>query len=421
MGVISLNRVSLRFPALKERNFARFLAGQSVSMIGFWMQTIGMSWLVLKLTDSPLMLGTVTILQTAPMLLFSVFAGTVADRFNKRKLLFFTQGTMGALALILGILVATNTATLPLVMIFSLVIGCVNTLDVPARQCFVMELAGRDSLMNAISLNSTAFNLARFAGPGIAGLVIGAFGIAPCFIANALSFGGVLLALKTLDPGKLHIVAVTEIRPKQNPLRETLEGLVYVGRERTILFPIILMAAISTFVINYTIVVPLFAKNELGGDAALFGFLMASMGAGSFLAAFSLASSGRKKPNLYLLYGGAASMSVLLVVLGMVPSAAVAVPVLFISGFATISFTSSCNSHIQLNSHPDFRGRVMGVFVLVFGGVTPIGSFIVGYLCEHIGVRLSMALCGGAGFIASALVIALRFFDRTRQTQAVRQ
>jgi MFS family permease len=403
------------FPALGRRNFRIFWLGQMVSLIGTWMQNVGQSWLVLELTGSPAKLGIVSAVQFLPIMTLSLFAGPFVDRFPKRRTLLFTQSALMLLALALATLTATKVVQYWMVLVLAFLLGMVNLIDVPTRQSFVFELTGREAIMNGVSLNSAAFNAARIVGPAVAGLAIEAIGIAPCFFLNGLSFVAVIAALLRIDAP-----------PKAAPsggagglsgvLASAREGLSYIASRREIALPLSLMAVISTLVINYNIFVPNFARGALGRGASGYGFLMTSLGLGSLVAAFALALRGGKGPSRLQLYGGAAGMCVAVLACGLQRDYALTCVLLCLTGFCTISFAASTNASIQLASDDAHRGRVMSVFSLVFGGVTPIGALYAGMVTEAAGAAACMALSGASGLAAVvAMLLAARRKEARRK------
>lgn len=398
-------KVKDRFPALSFKNFRLFWAGQLISLIGTWMQNIGQAWLVLQLTDSAFKLGVVNALQFLPLTLFSLFAGPLVDRFPKRRILLCTQSSLMILALILATLTYLEAIRYWHILILAICLGLVNTLDMPARQSFVIELVGKKSLMNAIALNSVAFNLGRIVGPAVAGLMIGLLGMATCFYLNALSFCAVIIGLWLINvqndvPG----------REEKDIVREIREGLHYIRGKRMILFPLLLLAVISTFTMNFNVLIPAYAKESLGQDALGFGLLMTSMGIGSFLGALNLAANSKNGPSLKVLLGAALALSVLMAFLGFQRQYYFSCLIMLLIGFASMTFIASVNSTVQLNSENEMRGRVMSVYSWVFGGMTPLGSVFAGKISEAVGAHLSITICGLIGFLA--VVAVLRQFYR---------
>ncbi len=398
------------FPALTHRNFRLFFFGQCISLIGTWMQNIGQAWLVLQLTagqsDAPFKLGLVTALQFLPMMLFSLFAGTFVDRLPKRGVLVATQSALAVLAAALATLTLLGVVQYWHILVLALLLGFVNTLDMPTRQSFFVELVGKEDLMNAIGLNSTIFNLARILGPAVAGLLIALMGIAPCFYLNAASFlaviGGLLL-MRLPRTG----VPKGERRSLHDLWVEIREGLGYVRRSPAILYPLVLLAICSLFVMNYNVLVPIFATQNLHQEATGYGLLMTALGAGSFIGALRVTTNSRSGPRFTVLLGGAAGMCVLLGALGFVKSYALACVVLLGVGFCAISFTTLVNSKIQLTTDDRMRGRVMSLYSLVFGGVTPIGSLYAGKLTEISGAPGCMWASGAIGVVGTGIVLFL--------------
>ncbi len=396
-------RLKRYVPALYQRNFLLFWSGQGASLIGTWMQNVGQAWLVLQLTNSPLDLGIVSSVQFLPVLLLSVFAGPFVDRLPKRKVLLLTQGSLMALAFTLSLITYLHVVRYRDILALSLLLGLVNTLDVPTRQSFIVELTGRENLMNAISLNSTAFNLARIFGPAVAGLLIGAIGIAPCFLLNGFSFLAVIVSLLFIDAPDRR-PAGARIPIFRGVMASMGAGLRYVGDNARIAFPLLLMALLSIFVLNFNVVVPAFAKLSLGRDAAGYGLLMTSMGLGSFAAGVMLTLRSSGGPGAGRLVAGALGMSAFFAACGLARSYPLACLLLALSGFFTIVFTASCNAYVQTQSTDAMRGRVMSVYSLAFGGVTPIGSLYAGTLVALLGAGACMVVSGAVGILAAASI-----------------
>lgn len=396
-GNIDDNYILARFPALRHRDYRLFFLGQCISLIGTWMQTIGQSWLVLELTQSALKLSLVTTVQFLPLMLLSLFAGTLVDKFPKRLLLILTQSSLALLAAILASLTYFQVVQYWHVLVLAFLLGLINTLDVPARQSFFIELVGKADLMNAIGLNSSIFNLARIVGPAVAGVLIGIFGIAICFGLNALSYLAVISGLwmiRTASPAATKkAVSLTAL------LVDIRQGLSYIRSTKLIRQPLLLLAVISTFVMNYSVLIPVLAQKDLGQNAAGYGFLMTSMGIGSFVGAITIAVRSQAGPSLKYLLGGALGLSFFTLVLGLGKQYALVCATLLIIGFCFTVFTALVNSTVQLNSSDGFRGRVMSVFSLVFLGVTPIGSLIAGNIAEYSGVQNCLMISGIVGIL----------------------
>lgn len=391
------------FPALEQRNFRLFWLGQCVSVVGTWMQNVGQAWLVLELTGSAAKLSVVSAVQFVPMMFLALFAGPFIDRFPKRRTLILTQSALALLALALAVITATHIVQYWMILVLAFLLGMVQLVDNPTRQAYVIELAGRDALMNAVSLNSAAFNLARILGPAVAGLLIELIGIAPCFFLNALSFVAVIAALFAVDTPP--VVSERPVESVRDVLSSVREGLTYIGRRREIALPLALMAVVSLFVINYSVFVPTFAKINLGRSASGYGFLMTAMGIGSLAAALALAVRSGKGPNPVRLFGGAAGCGLAILLCGLQRNYVLSCVLLAVTGFCTISFSASTNATVQLASDNEHRGRVMSVYSLVFGGVTPIGALYAGALSEATSPAFCMVVSGAIGLAAALAAI----------------
>src|SRR5438105_7347671 len=295
------------FLALRHRNFRLFWSGQLISLTGTWMQTIGQAWLVLELTHSAWLLGVVGALQFLPVMLLALFGGVLADRLPKRTVLLFTQSSAMIQAFGLWILVATGSVQLWHVLVLAALLGLTNSLDMPTRQAFVVELVGREDLPNAVALNSSLFNLARIVGPGVGGLIIAWLGVAPLFLLNAISFIPVIIGLALIDlhglyARKEHIVGGKGASaPRQSTMQSLREGLAYVVNTPSIFLIITVIGIVSLFGINFNMVLPLFATNVLNVGAEGFGFISSAFGLGSLLSALLLSWSNRKPSIQYLL------------------------------------------------------------------------------------------------------------------------
>src|SRR6266852_11848 len=302
------------FLALRHRNFRLFWFGQLISLTGPWMQTIGQAWLVLELTHSAWLLGVVGALQFLPVMLFSLFGGVLADRLPKRKVLLFTQSFAMLQAAVLWILVATGHVQIWEVLVLASLLGLTNSIDMPTRQAFVVEMAGREDLPNAIALNSSLFNMARVVGPGLGGLIIALLGVAPLFLLNAISFIAVIIGLALIRMNELYALAKhstsrAEIS-KQSTLQSLREGLAYVARTPSVLLVIAVIGVISLFGINFNVVLPLFATAVLHSGPQGFGFISSAFGLGSLFSALWLAW-GNNRPSIKRLLIGSFAFCVL--------------------------------------------------------------------------------------------------------------
>ena len=382
--------IKLLFRSLRHRNFRYFFAGQLVSLIGTWMQNVGQAWLVLDLTHSSLKLGVVTALQFAPMLFLSFPAGVLIDYFPKRKIIIAAQASMMVLAFTLAVLDWTGVVRYWHIVILATLLGITNTIDMPARQSFIIEMVGREDLMNAIALNSSIFNAARAIGPAIAGLVIGAMGTAVCFFLNSFSYIAVIIGLTIMtfegQPSRLY--------RGRSMLHEMGEALRYIRNKPVIITTIVLVAVVGVFAANFTVLVPVFARQELHKDATGFGLLMSCFGMGALLGALSLALFSRRGPPPALLLGGGMGLSLTLIAIGFQNSYALTAVLLALSGWFLVTFFGLANTTVQLETEDRFRGRVMSIYTFTFGGLTPFGSLLSGWLAHIVKTPLTFALGG---------------------------
>jgi len=396
--------------AFAHRDFRLFFCGQGVSLIGTWMQSVAQSWLVLELTNSPFRLGLVGTLQFAPVLFLSFFAGALADRLPKRRLLIATQSLMCAQALVLAALVTRGHVQYWHVALMAAVYGLANTVDMPTRQAFIVEMVGRESLRSAIALNSTLFNGARVVGPALAGLVIARWGTGLAFFFNGVSFLAVIAALAMLHASG---------RPRPSSGRslrdEIAEGLTYALRTPRIAFVLSLVLCVSAFFFNYNTLVPLLARDILHQDAHGFGLLMTAVGGGAVAGAIALASLGTERPPATVLVGSAVALGVATILVAGVSRFGVAMALLTVMGFCGMVFMTGANTTVQLTVPDELRGRVMALHTLMFAGMTPFGAFLVGTVTEALGARAGF-LVTGAGGLVSVVAVSLwwRWYRRRR-------
>jgi MFS family permease len=388
------NILKKTFASLKYKNFRLFWIGQGISVIGTWMQTIGQAWLVLKLKNSPFLLGVIGAAQYTPILILSVFAGSIVDRFPKRQIIIITQITMMCLAFTFWILTATNVITYWQILLIALLLGLATSLDVPARQAFMIHLVGKDSLMNAIALNSTTFNLARLIGPAIAGILIARVGIASTFLFNGISFIPVIAGLFFID-----VDGYTGMSNHKNILEDAKEGLSYIKNNRLVFNVVMLMLIVSLFAINFNVVIPIYSKYVFHSSPEIFGFLMSSLGVGSIIGAIIVAFRSTHKPEPVFLVIGAIILSAFQMLIAFVSNFYLAVLVLFLIGFGSIIFTALTNTTIQLNTPDELKGRTMSIYSFVFMGITPIGNLLIGGIASIIGVKAAIFIGGMFGLL----------------------
>ncbi|GLV54718.1 MFS transporter [Dictyobacter sp. S3.2.2.5] len=387
------------FPALRQRNFRLFWFGQFISLIGTWMQTTGQAWLVLQLTHNDLALGTVGALQFLPVLLFTLFGGVIADRLPKRRVLLGTQTFACLLASTLFILYVTHTIQIWHIYILAFLLGINNSLDMPTRQAFVVEMVGRDALANAVALNSSVFNMAKIVGPGIAGLIIARFGEGPLFLGNAISFIPVLFSLILLDPTKLFAVQRKTSATPIGPLQSLNNGLKYVWKTPAIFLIIAVVSIVSLFGINFNVVEPLVGTELLHQGAQGFGLISSSFGVGALIGALSIAT-GNKVPSFKKMLTRAAMFCLGLALVGLSHNYLLSLGLAMFTGFSMITFTATANTTLQTIAPDHLRGRVMSVYMLVFNGTTPIGNLFTGWLAGLAGISIALVVNALASFIA---------------------
>ena len=382
------------FSSLKNRNYRLYFIGQIISVSGTWMQRLAQAWLILRLThNNGFALGIESGLQFLPVLLFGAWGGVIADRYDKRKLLYLTQIVAGLLALGLGLIVAVGAATVLLDYVFSVLLGFVNVIDNPARQTFVMEMVGREELPNAVGLNSVVMNSSRVVGPAIGGIVIEAVGLAPCFFFNAASYLAVLVALGMMRADLLRPVAI--VPRAKGQLRE---GFRYVWSDRMVRTPLVMMAVVGTLAFNFQVVIPLISTKTFGLGAGGFGGLTSAMGAGAVLG--GLAAASRRGVSYRRLLGLTYAMGISILFAAAAPTLATEVIALFVMGAASFAFIATANTTLQLTSRPEMRGRVMALYAIAFLGSTPVGSPIIGWICAVWGPRAGFAIGGIAAIVA---------------------
>jgi MFS family permease len=394
-------RVRLLMRALRHRNYRLFFAGQTLSLIGTWMQQIAMSWLVYRVTGSAMLLGVVGFATQIPTFLLAPLAGVLADRWNKHRVLLWTQTLSMIQAAVLTALVLGRVVQVWHIVVLSVFIGMVNAFDIPARQSFLIEMIeNREDLGNAIALNSSMMNGTRLIGPSIAGVLIAALGEGICFLLNAVSYLAVIAALLAM-----------RVKPRQaraqgtSILHELREGVSYAYRFAPIRSILLLIALVSLMGIPYTVLLPVVAKDVLHGGANTFGFLMAAAGIGAFTSAIMLASRksviglGKIIPAAAALFGSAVAA------FAFSRSLLLSLVLLFIAGLGMMAQVASSNTILQTVVDDDKRGRIMSLFTMSFMGMAPFGSLLAGALAERIGVTATLFL-GGSTCVLGAAVFA---------------
>jgi MFS family permease len=397
------------FASLRHRDFRLFLSGQFLSQCGTWIEQVGTGWLVVTLSDSPFALGLVFTLGSLPVLLFTLIGGVVADRVNKRRTIMLLQALMATEALALGILTATNTVTVHWVMVLAVFFGFLSAFEVPTRQAFVFDVVGKDDLMNAIALNSSAFNVARVIGPSIAGVLIAAVGLAACFFVNGASFLAVLAGLalmRTREPER------TSDRPAMaSALRE---GFDYIRKERWPRTLVILTATITIFGSSFLLMLPVFAKDALKVGASGYGALLSGVGIGAAAAALVIASFGSRFRQGRLALSSAAAFGLSLMLLAPMPHLVPAMAIGMLAGCCMSATGISTNTLLQRLAPDHLRGRVMGFYSFVALGMVPFGSLQAGWVSERFGVRTSFFL-NGCVITGTVLIVWLGWLRRRRR------
>ncbi len=390
--------------ALKHKNYRYYWLGMCVSLTGTWMQNMAQPWLALILTKSPLLVSLVGALQFLPVLLFSAFMGVIVDRLPKKKLLVLTQSVSAAISLILAILVFTQMIQYWHLLILSLLLGVVNALDMPARQSFIIELVDKKNLMNAIALNSTAFNAARIVGPALAGIIIFYFGMAVCFFANSISYVAVLISLIFIKPNIVCQISAV----KKKILAEAKDGFIYIYKHKVLFNTLFFVAIIGTFAANFSVLVPVMTMEVLHQGEAGYGFLMSFLGVGSLIGAIFIASISRNGPSNFIMKIIPAIIGVLLIGIGFMSLYILVGFFLAVTGFFFVAFSSNANSTMQIYTDNEYRGRVMSIYSLVFAGSTPIGNLYAGFFAERFGANTGFMACGG---IILLLLIPLYIYN----------
>jgi MFS family permease len=394
------------FSSLRVRNFRLFFTAQLISVSGTWMQSVAQAWLVLHLTDSGFALGIVVGLQFLPMLLFGPIGGLIADRSNKRNLLFITQSAGGLLALVLGILVVTDTVVLWQVYLLAGLLGIVNLFDNPVRQTFMIEMVGRDDLANAVSLNSSLVNMSRVLGPAIGGIVITVFGLGVCFFVNAASYVAVIVGLSMMRTSELH-----RGDPVPRAKGQIRDGFRYVWATPALRNVLLSVALIGIFAYNFTVTLALLAKGTFHGGAGTYAMLTACMGAGAVVGGLFVAHHAKPTPRLLqvlaLVFGG------LLAAVALAPTLLTADLAIVLMGAASIGFIATANATLQLTAEPAMRGRVMALYAMAFLGTTPIGAPLVGAIAQWTSPRVAL-MVGAVATVLSAGLLMWRHQVRLR-------
>jgi MFS family permease len=398
----SSGRISQAVRALRHRNFQLFFGGQLISLVGTWMQSVAQAWLVYRLTGSSLLLGAVGFSSQIPVFLVGPIGGTITDRHNRHRLIIATQTASMILAFILAALTLTRLVQVWHIFVLAALLGVVNAFDIPARQAFLVEMVGKDDLMNAIALNSSMFNGARIIGPAVAGVMVAAVGEGWCFFANAISYLAVIASLLMMH-----------VRPPERPARTAstleniIEGFQYVRETGPIKALLMLVGLVSLVGMPYAVLMPIFADQILHGGARGLGLLMGATGIGALLGALMLAAKrglrGLGKWVAVSSMGFGASLILFSFSRWFWVSFAALLPV----GFTMMVQMAACNTLIQSMVPDQLRGRVMAVYSMMFMGMAPLGAFFAGALAEHLGAPTTVAI-GGIASVAGSAIFAAR-------------
>jgi len=389
------------FRALSYRNYRLFFFGQGISLVGTWMQQVAMSWLVYRLTGSALLLGTVGFTSQIPTFLVAPFAGVLADRCNRRRLLLATQSLAMAQAFLLAYFVLTGSIQVWQIITLSLLLGVVNGFDIPLRQSFVIEMVEeKEGLANAIALNSSMVNAARLVGPSVAGLLISLLGEGVCFLLNGVSYLAVLVSLALMR------VAPRPVRQTRSSiLHELREGVSYAANFVPIRVILLLLALVSLMGMPYAVLMPVFAKNVLHGGPHTFGFLLAASGIGAFAATMYLASRRSVIGLGRLIAISCALFGVGIAAFALSSLLWVSLLSLMVAGFGAMMQVAASNTILQTIVDDDKRGRIMSLFTMAFMGMTPFGSLFAGALAARIGAQVTVQI-GGLACLVGALLFA---------------
>jgi MFS family permease len=396
------------FIALRHRNYRLFFFGQMISQVGTWMQATAQAWLVLQLTHNALLLGVVSLLQYVPVMMFSLYGGVLADRVPKRTLLLVTQSISLVQSAVMWLLVITGAVQVWHVLLLVALLGITNALDSPTRNAFINEMVGREDLPNAIALNSSLANMARVLGPGLGGVLIAWLGVAPLFLLNTLSFIAVIIGLCMIDIRTLYALPGKRTDDKKRSTLQSLrEGLSYSWHMPAVLLIIGLIGGIGVFGITFNVMLPLFATEVFHAGATGYGFIAAAYGLGALFSALWVAW-GNRQPSIRFLLIAAFVFGALEIAFAFSPVYILAFPLLIGIGFAQVVVTATANTAVQTIVPDYLRGRIIGVYLLVYTGALPLGNFLAGALTTRIGVSTTFLLGGILSLVVAIIAWLLR-------------
>ena len=394
-------RLTTTFRALKHRNFQLFFSGQLISLVGTWMQSVAQSWLVYNMTHSSLLLGSVGFASQFPVFLAAPLGGIAADRYNRHKVVIATQVSSMVLAFALAALTISKHITIPQIFWLAALLGVVNAFDIPGRQAFLVEMVGKDDLINAIALNSSMFNGARIVGPAVAGLMVARIGEGWCFFANAVSYIAVIIGLLMMRVPPRHL------RPQGSPIAHVIEGFRFVKETAPIRAILLLLGLVSLVAMPYTVLMPIFADKILHSDARGLGILMGATGVGALLGALTLATrTGVYGLGRWITFS-CAGFGVTLILFAFSKSLWLATAFLVPVGFCMMLQMSSSNTLIQAMVPDHLRGRVMSVYSMMFMGMAPFGAFLGGALADRLSAPVTVSI-GAVAALGGAAIFGLR-------------
>ena len=402
-GPAGKGRAAGAFRALRHRNFKLFFGGQIISLVGTWMQTVAQAWLVYRLTGSSVLLGVLGFVGQIPIFLLSPLAGLAADRWPRRRVVIATQIASMVLAFILAALTMTGRIRVWEIIVLATMLGIVNAFDVPARQSFLIEMVGREDLLNAIALNSSMFNGARVAGPAIAGIVVALVGEGWCFLLNGVSYFAVIAGLFMM-----RIEKTTQVHDGAAPLEKLREGFRFVRYTKPIRALLVLVAIVSFMALSYTVLMPIFADRILHGGVNAYGTLMGAVGVGAMFGALALAMRQELRGLGKIVAYSATGLGASLVLFSASHWYWLSFAILVVSGFTMMMQFTATNTLIQAMVPDQLRGRVMSIYSMMFLGMSPLGSLLAGALADHIGAPVTVAV-GGLASCLGGLAFARKW------------
>jgi len=390
------NKIKHTFRALNHRYFRLFWVGQWISVTGTWMQTMALSWLVYRLTNSPMALGLLAVARFGPSLIGSPFAGVIADKFQRRRIVIITQSLSMIQAVVLATLTLTGIIEIWQIFLIACFQGCVDTVDMTARQTFQMDIVGPNDLQSAISLNSAAFNAGRIVGPGLAGIIVAIWGEGICFLLNAVSYLAVLISLIIIK------VVVAVKKPDSSIISEILEGMKYVWSAidiRRLIFSIAITSTVGQAALMT--LTPIFAKDILKAGPAGYGTLLAGAGVGAIFGALITASRNGNQGTFLINALGQGTLGIGIIAVALTPHIEISALWMVMIGMSVAVQLSSTNAYLQTNSPAHLRGRVISIYIWIFSGLSPLGSLVAGAIAEHAGAVATAIICGSVCLLGS--------------------